>query len=62
MKTYRRDQIELYFGEEMVISYKVISLTNNRIIVETSTDFDENGSLDTVLIIAFRNDPYGWFS
>ena len=55
------DMLSLYFGEQLVLDYKVISLTTDTFTVETSRDFDNNGTNDVIEITATREDPYGWF-
>ena len=56
-----RNMLFLYFGESLILSYEVISLTATEFKAETSVDFDNDGSIDDVEITAVKEDPYGWF-
>ena len=57
----KKDIISLYFGEQLALSYQVLSVTNTRFVVLVSEDIDNDGKEDHIEITALREDPYGWF-
>ena len=57
----RENMITFYFGEELVLTFEVLSINDSYFTVLTSSDYDNDGTLDTIEITAKREDPYGWF-
>ncbi|HEA28616.1 MAG TPA: hypothetical protein ENH91_01240 [Leeuwenhoekiella sp.] len=53
--------LNLYFGDPLIISYEILSITKNTFTVLLKTDFDEDGMEDEVEIKAVRYDPFGEF-
>lgn len=56
------DKINLYFGEVLVLVYKILEINNERFIYEVEVDFDEDGDLDILEITGIPYDPYGRFN
>ena len=56
-----KDKIELFFGNQLAMTFTVLSLTESEFIVKATEVPSGGGSSTEVVIKAFRNDPYGWF-
>ncbi|NLP59361.1 lipocalin family protein [Lutibacter sp. B1] len=53
--------LSFYFGEQLVLEYEVLNITDTEFTVLTSDDYNNDGTIDTIQITAKREDPYGWF-
>ena len=56
------DIINLYFGDQFIVRYKIIEVTDTNFTYERELDFDQDGVLETVEINAIYYDPYNEFS
>ncbi|MCI2230281.1 hypothetical protein MC378_13970 [Polaribacter sp. MSW13] len=57
----KENMLIFFFGENLVLTYEVISIDDTYFTVLTSDDYDNDGTIDTIEITAKREDPYGWF-
>ena len=57
----KKDEIFLYFGTQLALTYKVLFLDENNLILSIKTDIDNDGKIDDVEIIASPYDPYNQF-
>jgi hypothetical protein len=55
------DIINMYFGEQFVVRYKIIEITDTTFTYERELDFDKDGETETVIITAISYDPYNDF-
>lgn len=56
------DDLELFFGEQLVTTYKIILIDDESFVYERTVDANGDGTLDTVQITAIAYDPYGNFN
>ena len=56
------DIINLYFGDQLILNYKIIEVTENIFIYEVVIDYDNDGEKETLQIKADKYDPYNDFS
>lgn len=57
----KKDKIFLYMGSQVVLTYKVISLTANNFTFSFENDIDKNGTIDSIEVTASPYDPYNMF-
>ncbi len=55
------DQLFLFFGDQLLFAYQVLSISETEFRVINFTDFDGDGNRDSIEVTAVREDPYGWF-
>ena len=55
------DNINLYFGEQLVLVYKIIEVTETTLRYQVNLDFDEDGVEDELEISAVYYDPFNDF-
>lgn len=56
------DKLSLYFGEQFVGSYKILSVTKNTLTLLYNVDVDNDGKKEDVIINAIYYDPFERFS
>lgn len=56
------DIINFYFGEQFVLEYKIIEISDTKFTYILEVDYNEDGVLDELEISAERYDPYGNFT
>ncbi len=55
------DILSLYFGEQLVVTYKILSVTRNTFSMLYKVDVDEDGKKEDVIINAIWYDPFDRF-
>jgi hypothetical protein len=55
------DIVNMYFGEQFVVRYKIIEITETTFTYQRQLDFDKDGKKETVEITAISYDPYNDF-
>lgn len=56
------DVVNMYFGEQFVVRYKIIEITETTFTYERELDFDKDGEMEMVEITAIAYDPYNDFT
>ena len=51
-----RDLINFYFGQQFIIAFRVLSITDTEFILSYRFDYDQDGDLDDVEIIGVKSD------
>ena len=57
----KEDEIFLYVGTQLALTYKVLFLDENNLILSLKTDIDTAGNIDDATIITSPYDPYNQF-
>ena len=57
----RKDKIFFYIGSQVVLTYKVIVLTEKKFIFSFENDIDQDGTIDSIEVTASPYDPYNMF-
>ena len=57
----KKDKIYLYFGTQLVLTYKVITLTETNFTFSFENDIDKDGTIDQVEVSTSPYDPYSMF-
>ena len=57
----KKDEIFLYVGTQLALTYKVLFLDENNLVISLKTDIDTDGIIDDVSIIASPYDPLNQF-
>ncbi len=55
------NKINLYFGEQLVLIYTIIEVTDLEFTYQVEVDYDEDGDEDLLEITGIRYDPYAEF-
>lgn len=55
------DILNLYFGEQLVVTYKILSVTQNNLSLLYKVDVDNDGEKEDVIINAIYYDPFERF-
>ena len=58
----KKDKIYLYFGKPLVLTYKVVLLSENQFVFSFETDIDQDGTIDNVEISSTPYDPYDMYN
>jgi hypothetical protein len=56
------DKIKLYFGEQLVLVYKIIEVNDIKFTYQVEIDYDDDGDKDLLEITGVRYDPYNEFN
>ena len=56
------DRVDLYFGEDLVVSLKLLEVTEEFLSYQRQFDINGDGEQDSVIITATYYDPFGDFS
>lgn len=56
------DKIKLYFGEQLVLVYKIIEVNDIKFTYQVEIDYDNDGDKDLLEITGVRYDPYNEFN
>ncbi|WP_298238629.1 hypothetical protein [uncultured Algibacter sp.] len=55
------DEISLYFGEVLVLIYKIIDVDSAKFIYQVEVDYDDDGDIDVLEFTGVPYDPYNEF-
>ena len=55
------DILNLYFGDQLVVTYQILEVTSTTISYLTMIDVDNDGNKDEVIINSVKYDPFGEF-
>lgn len=56
------DIINLYFGEQLVLKYKILEVNETTFTYLLEIDYDDDGSIDQLEITGISYDPYDEFN
>ena len=57
----KEDEIFLYVGTQLALTYRVLFLDENILIFSLKTDIDKDSKIDDIEILASPYDPYSTF-
>jgi hypothetical protein len=58
----RGDIIDMYFGEQLILQYRIIEVTENKFSYSVNADLDNNGEDETYEYTGVPYDPFGDFN